>query len=154
MSVTINGTTGISTPAIINSGTDSASGGYTGNLTGNASTASAPASGSQLALQSAKAWVSFGVTYGGTTVAVNSSYNVSSVVRNATGNYTINFSNALATTTYAMMASTTYRFTSTFGSDDISASPQVLNTGSIQIYCSSNAVLYDCEQVNVAIFGN
>ena len=41
---------------------------------------------------SAKAWVRFN----GTSATVTSSYNVSSVTRNATGNYTVNFTNAFA----------------------------------------------------------
>jgi len=50
---------------------------------------------------SAKAWV----TYNGLTQAVLSSYNVSSVTRNATGQYTINFTNAFANTNYCWVAS-------------------------------------------------
>lgn len=102
----------------------------------------------------AKVWASFGVAYGGTTLVVNSSYNVSSVTRTSTGNYTINFTTPFTTTTYAMVGSVTYRFYSTYGADNIAVSSQVLNTTSLQVYVSSNAVLYDCEQVNIAIFGN
>lgn len=105
-------------------------------------------------LQLAKAWASFGVAYGGTTLVVNSSYNVSSVTRNSTGSYTINFTTPFTTTTYAMVGSVTYRFYSTFGADNCAVSSQVLNTTSLQIYVTSNATLFDAEQVNVAIFGN
>lgn len=48
---------------------------------------------------SAKAWVNFN---GVTTAAIRASYNVSSVTRNATGDYTVNFTNALADTNYAV----------------------------------------------------
>ena len=48
---------------------------------------------------SAKAWVRFD---GVTTVIVNASYNVSSVTRNATGYYTINFTNAFEDANYSV----------------------------------------------------
>lgn len=48
---------------------------------------------------SARAWVNFN---GVTTATIRASYNVSSVVRNAVGDYTINFTNALADANYAV----------------------------------------------------
>lgn len=48
---------------------------------------------------SAKAWVNFNGSGGAT---IRASYNVSSVVRNATGDYTVNFTNALADANYAV----------------------------------------------------
>jgi hypothetical protein len=50
---------------------------------------------------SAKAWLS----YNGATTTILGSYNVSSVTRNGTGNYTINFTNALANSNYAFAGS-------------------------------------------------
>jgi len=47
---------------------------------------------------SAKAWVNFV----GSSGSINRSYNVSSVTRNGTGNYNINFTNALASNYYAV----------------------------------------------------
>ena len=49
----------------------------------------------------ALAWVSFA----GASGTRNSSYNVSSVTRNSAGDYTINFTNALSDSNYAMVAS-------------------------------------------------
>jgi len=46
---------------------------------------------------SAKAWAS----YNGSAQTINKSYNVSSITYNSTGNYTVNFTNAMATATYA-----------------------------------------------------
>jgi len=46
---------------------------------------------------SAKAWVNFDGTG---TVAIRASYNVSSITDNGTGNYTVNFTNALADANY------------------------------------------------------
>jgi hypothetical protein len=48
---------------------------------------------------SAKAWINFNGTG---TPAIRASYNVSSITDNGTGNYTINFTNALADANYAV----------------------------------------------------
>ena len=50
---------------------------------------------------SAKVWVNFV----GSTGAISSSYNVSSLTRNGTGDYTINFTTALASANYAVSGS-------------------------------------------------
>jgi hypothetical protein len=52
---------------------------------------------------SAKAWVNFN---GYTTTTIRASYNVSSVTYNATGDYTINFTNAFSDVNYSYVAST------------------------------------------------
>jgi hypothetical protein len=52
---------------------------------------------------SAKAWVSF---VGTGTVAVRASYNVSSITDNGTGQYTVNFTNALPDVNYAVVFGT------------------------------------------------
>jgi hypothetical protein len=51
---------------------------------------------------SAKAWVNFNGTG---TVAIRASYNVSSITDNGTGDYTINFTNALADANYSVTGS-------------------------------------------------
>jgi len=51
---------------------------------------------------SAKAWVNFNGTG---TVAIRASYNVSSITDNGTGDYTVNFTNALPNANYAVSAS-------------------------------------------------
>jgi hypothetical protein len=48
---------------------------------------------------SAKAWVNFDGT---STVSIRSSFNVSSITDNGTGDYTVNFTNALPNTNYAI----------------------------------------------------
>lgn len=50
------------------------------------------------AQQAARAWVNFN---GSGTIAIRASYNVSSLTDNGVGNYTINFTNALADVNYA-----------------------------------------------------
>ena len=54
----------------------------------------------------AKAWVNFNGTG---TVAIRASYNVSSITDNGTGDYTVNFTTALADANYSMTASCSYR---------------------------------------------
>ena len=56
-----------------------------------------------------KAWVNFdGSGSVSTNQTIRSSYNVSSVYKNSTGNYTINFTNALTDTNYAVVGSTAF----------------------------------------------
>jgi len=62
------------------------------NTAGNESPISVPGA--------AKAWVSFDGTAGA--VSVRSAYNVSSVTENASGDYTINFTTAMADANYAV----------------------------------------------------
>jgi hypothetical protein len=50
-------------------------------------------------LGSAKAWINFN----GTLASIRASYNVTSLTYNAAGDYTINFTNALADTNYAVI---------------------------------------------------
>jgi hypothetical protein len=60
---------------------------------------------------SAKAWVNFNGTG---TVAINGSYNVSSITDNGTGDYTINFTNALPNANYSVIGNASNN--NTFGS--------------------------------------
>lgn len=54
--------------------------------------------------QLCKAWVAFA----GATATIRSSFNVSSVTRNASGDYTVNFTNALADANYSVLSSGGY----------------------------------------------
>jgi hypothetical protein len=55
---------------------------------------------------SAKAWVNFQGGQSGTTAGtINSSYNISSITVNGTGDYTANFTNAMADANYAWSGS-------------------------------------------------
>lgn len=51
----------------------------------------------------AQAWVQFSGATGGATI--NQSYNVSSITRNSAGDYTINFTNAFASSNFSFSAS-------------------------------------------------
>lgn len=59
---------------------------------------------------SAKAWVNFN---GVTTTTIRASYNVSSVTYNASGDYTINFTNAMVDANYATIGSVAPNYGST-----------------------------------------
>jgi hypothetical protein len=51
---------------------------------------------------SARCWVSFGGGQNSTAGSIFGSYNVSSVTVNGTGDYTVNYTNAMPNTTYAV----------------------------------------------------
>ena len=55
---------------------------------------------------SAKAWVNFGYVSG--SITNRASYNVSSIVRNASGDYTVNFTNALVDANYSLVGTASY----------------------------------------------
>jgi hypothetical protein len=88
-----------------------------------------------------KAWVNFNGTG---TVAIRASGNVSSITDNGTGNYTVNFTNAMPDTNYAVLK--------TDDNFDIGAG-LVTNSSSAQIVCrNSSFSLADSTTVSVAIF--
>jgi len=68
-------------------------------------TASGIQSTNNALLGCAKAWVNFNGVSGAT---VRSSYNVSSVTRTATGIYTITLTTAMSSSTYSVVATSTY----------------------------------------------
>ena len=104
MPVTINGTTGVVTPAA-----DTATltvGSITGLLKASSGVVSQAVAGTDYlvggssitATNTAKAWVNFnGTTSPGT---IRSSYNVSSVTKNGTGDYTITFTTPMSDANY------------------------------------------------------
>ena len=91
---------------------------------------------------SAKAWVNFNGTG---TVAIRASYNVSSITDNGTGNYTVNFTNAMPDANYSASLSggVNSRFNET----------GTIATTSLQVLCrGSGGSLADIDTVLVAIF--
>ena len=96
-----------------------------------------------------KAWVNFNGTG---TVAIRSSFNVSSITDNGTGDYTINFTNPMSDTNYAVIA--THQSSTTGGAaSQGSIAPTVLATGSVRISVnnSASAAFVDAVGVHVAI---
>lgn len=99
----------------------------------------------------AKAWVNY---KGTATVGIRSSFNVSSVTYNAVGNYTINFTTAMADTNYC------FEGCGAAGSETTSNAtraviPVTYSTGSVNaITLFGSGAATDFLYVNVAIFGN
>ena len=90
MAITLNGTTGITTPDITSTaGFDSAD--LTGDIAAARITTALNATGSA-PIYAARAWVNFN---GNGTVAIRASGNVSSITDNGTGRYTVNFTTAM-----------------------------------------------------------
>ena len=105
MPVTINGTTGVTTPG-------ATVGSITGILKATSGVVSQAVAGTDYLVgggsaitstNTAKAWVNFnGTTSPGT---IRSSFNVSSVTRNSTGNFTINFTTPMSSSDYVIAGS-------------------------------------------------
>lgn len=118
---------------------------------GNTATVNSGTPVSTSSSQIAKAWVNFNGTG---TVAIRAQYNVSSITDNATGDYTVNFTNALTDANFSLAG--------TAGADGaaesigkISPAKNVTNftTTSVRFICTGNGTtLYDATPVSVAIF--
>jgi len=98
-----------------------------------------------------RAWVNFDGTG---TVAIRASGNVSSITDNGTGNYTINFTNAMPDVNYCMVNGCSA--TPSASGRSAAASPLSVATyltGSVRVICNDtgNATI-DSDIVNIAIF--
>lgn len=106
----------------------------------------------------ALAWVNFG--YVASAVTVRAQYNVSSVVRNSTGNYTINFANALTDTNYVLSGSvesggTAANVVEIYASGGGGTAPNTKTTSACAIVLNqSNTNTYDFYSTSVMFFGN
>jgi hypothetical protein len=104
---------------------------------------------------SAKAWVNFNGTVA-TPSTIRASYNVTSITKNATGDYTINFTNAFADNNYAVVG-TSKIVGGTGGQNlrihnDAYATAVTTTAVKIQTTSSGNSATADSEMVNVAVF--
>lgn len=108
----------------------------------------------------ALAWVNFnGTTSPGT---INASYNVSSVTKNGTGDYTLNFTNALSDANYAVATTcsviadqgSAYQFGPYVAVGGTTATAPTTKTTSNLRLLSRREANYDLQNANVAIFGN
>lgn len=98
---------------------------------------------------SAKAWVNFNGTG---TVAIRQSFNVSSITDNGTGDYTVNFTTALADANYSDVISIS-EVTSGVGCiRRASASVGSPSTSSRRFQCFNSTTFADQEFVTVAVF--
>jgi hypothetical protein len=105
---------------------------------------------------SAKAWVNFNGTG---TVAIRASYNVSSITDNGTGNYTVNFTNALTDANYAVHVTGTENTTSeiariatVYGDASTGASGKTSSAVRIVFGASNAASFFDSAEMNVTCF--
>ena len=97
-----------------------------------------------------RAWVNFN---GVTTATIRASFNVSSVTRNGTGDYTVNFTNAMPDANYSASCLSGKNVTA----DSLSLNnPNTENfaTGSLRVVCKyqPSGSSYDVPTVSVAIF--
>jgi hypothetical protein len=101
--------------------------------------------------QICKAWVNFdGTTSPGT---IRSSYNVSSVTKNGTGDYTVNFANALADANYAFVGIQTLSGVTT-ANQARTMTPITLSTSSVRCINTGAGVGEDGIIQSAIIFGN
>jgi hypothetical protein len=95
-----------------------------------------------------RAWVNFNGTG---TVAIRASGNVTSITDNGTGDYTVNFTNAMPDANYTAIASPG-EFQNTLTNRSITANN--VNSSSVRtlVSVSNTAAAFDNTQINVAIF--
>jgi len=105
---------------------------------------------------SAKAWVNFN---GSGTVAIRASFNVTSITDNGTGDYTINFTTALADANYSMAGSARYDTTNPDGNIPSVGFRRIsdsLTASSARIMVLQNAtttpINFDADVVTAAFF--
>jgi hypothetical protein len=106
--------------------------------------------GSAAVAYGCRAWVNFNGTG---TVAIRASGNVSSITDNGTGDYTVNFTNAMTDANYAVMASC--GTTAGGGAVNPSVTPrtQLLTTTSVRVVLNgASGSSSDLDTVSVAIF--
>lgn len=103
-----------------------------------------------------RAWVNFNGTG---TVAIRASFNVSSITDNGTGDYTVNFTNALSDANYCVTTTTTgyapgnpTRIVGIKGNEATGATTKTTSAVAIQSGQTGGANLYDMAELNVAIF--
>lgn len=100
-----------------------------------------------------RAWVNFNGTG---TVAIRASFNVTSITDNNTGDYTVNFTNALSDANYSAIVSSKQTATYVSASTGYAGKPSDLATNSVRITTAadhtSSGTLTDNALINVAIF--
>ena len=115
--------------------------------------------GAVAATQLAKAWVNFNGTLT-TPITPRANYNVSSITKNATGDYTLNFTTALADANYTIVGSCSVFTTGTGGATvveiyDAAGGGTNPTTSAARIYVHRSGVsAVDATYVCVNVFGN
>jgi len=101
-----------------------------------------------------RAWVNFNGTG---TVAIRASFNVSSITDNGTGDYTVNFTNALADANYGVnVSSSSYTTTSNSANPcikgTVAGGASNKTTTAISVLSYAGNSLYDFAEFNVVVF--
>lgn len=97
----------------------------------------------------AQAWVNFNGTG---TVAIRGSKNVSSITDNGTGDYTVNFTTAMADANYSALMTNARSAGVVAGINDTAAAP---TTTALRLYAQNLAgAATDSPYVNCAVFAN
>ena len=99
----------------------------------------------------ARAWCNFNGTLAGP-ITPRSNYNISSVTKNSTGNYTLNFTTALADANYSVTASANLATGVSWVSAPYSGGTK--STSAVQIAIVNNGAFADLSDISVTIFGN
>ena len=103
-------------------------------------------------LYAARAWVNFNGTG---TVAINSSGNVSSITDNGTGDYTVNFTTAMADVNYSINSSAANALplnNSQGYNNGTAAAPTSTSAARVITIANSTTVLTDMASVSVSVF--
>ena len=95
-----------------------------------------------------RAWVNFNGTG---TVAIRASFNVSSITDNGTGDYTVNFTNALPDANYASVTTNSWEG-ETLGIPVVASSPAPTTSAFRFKTVSQSVVAQDTTRATVAIF--
>jgi hypothetical protein len=99
--------------------------------------------------QLCKAWVNFNGTG---TVAIRASYNVSSITDNGVGNYTVNFTTAMADTNYAVVSTAGRTYTSSDAGRACDINRINTNNFSITVFEAATYTLSDVVGVLASVF--
>jgi len=94
-----------------------------------------------------RAWVNFNGTG---TVAIRASFNVTSITDNGTGDYTVNFTTALANANYAFLVTPTSSTAAANG--NAVRTVTTISTSAFRFVISNGSAIADVDYVNVAIF--
>lgn len=103
-----------------------------------------------------KAWVNFNGTG---TVAIRASRNVSSITDNGTGDYTINFTTALASANYCVLgtgvsANATTTTTNIAVAGSVASGPTTKTTSAVRVLNAGTSSAVDSAEQNIAVFAN
>ena len=105
-------------------------------------------SGGDVAGTLCRAWVNFDGTG---TVAIRDSFNVSSITDNGTGNYTVNFTNAMANSNYSAVCGQKSSSSLTYVSE---INSQTSSSIQLVFFNYTNGSALDQEIVNLVVFAN